>query len=87
MQHRLNDVVADSGIQDGSYMQSLTSSFSNHLTASRSDNTCKSYSNGFKKWQSFITAQGHCALPAHPVHVALSAWPRSGDPFILNDVI
>ena len=71
MQHRLKDVVADSGIEEGSYLQSLTSSFSNHVTASRSDNTCKSYSNGFKKWQSFITAQGHCALPAHPVHVAL----------------
>ncbi|KAK3093741.1 hypothetical protein FSP39_019543 [Pinctada imbricata] len=39
--------------------------------ARSSENTCKSYSNGFKKWQRFISAQGHSALPAHPVHIAL----------------
>ena len=52
-------------------MHTLSESLSGHLTTSRSDNTCKSYTNGFKKWQRFITAQGHSALPAHPVHVAL----------------
>ncbi|KAK3107576.1 hypothetical protein FSP39_017560 [Pinctada imbricata] len=42
-----------------------------HLLCSRSENTCKSYSNGFKKWQRVISVQGHSALPAHPVHIAL----------------
>ena len=69
--NRIQSVVNDSGVPEGSYMHTLSENLSGHLTTSRSDNTCKSYTNGFKKWQRFITAQGHPALPAHPVHVAL----------------
>ena len=64
-------MVTDSGVEEGTYLHSLTGSMSGHLLCSRSENTCKSYSNGFKKWQRFISAQGHSALPAHPVHIAL----------------
>ena len=38
---------------------------------SKSENTNKSYFNAFKRWETFITAQGHSALPASPIHVAL----------------
>ncbi|KAK3084634.1 hypothetical protein FSP39_016613 [Pinctada imbricata] len=67
----LHDVVEDSGVVEGSYLHSLAGNMCDHLLCSRSENTCKSYSNGFKKWQRFISAQGHSALPAHPVHIAL----------------
>ena len=71
LNEHLQNVVVDSGVEEGSFLHSLTGNMSDHLMCSRSENTCKSYSNGFKKWQRFICAQGHSALPTHPVHVAL----------------
>ncbi|KAK3106420.1 hypothetical protein FSP39_019597 [Pinctada imbricata] len=67
----MHNVAADSGVLEGSYLDNLTHSMGLHLKASRSDNTCKNYSSGFKRWERFISSQGHCALPGNPVHVAL----------------
>ncbi|KAK3093085.1 hypothetical protein FSP39_010888 [Pinctada imbricata] len=41
------------------------------MLASKSDNTSKSYFNGFRRWENFIHAQVHESIPAHPVLVAL----------------
>ena len=44
------------------------------LKVSRSSNTCASYSNGFKRWNSWVLSNGFNskeALPAKPFHVAL----------------
>lgn len=39
--------------------------------ASKSDNTNAKYFAYFRKWEKFILAQGGCAIPASPIHVAL----------------
>ena len=38
---------------------------------SRSDRTTSTYYSSFKKWESFINAEGGTAIPAEPIHVAL----------------
>ena len=44
---------------------------SSWILSSKSENTTRSYFSAFKRWEIFITAQGHSALPASPIHVAL----------------
>lgn len=67
----IESAVTGSGISDGSYLQHLSGNMAKYLMESKSDNTAKSYFYGFKKWERFIQEQGHSALPANPVHVAL----------------
>ena len=63
--------VEASGIGPRSSLHNLASKMSNFLLQSKSDNTVKSYYSAFKRWHDFISAKGHCALPAQPIHVAL----------------
>lgn len=60
-----------SGLDDNSYMFQLYPKMCELLIESRADNTVKSYFNSFKRWERFISSQGHDALPAQPIHVAL----------------
>lgn len=41
------------------------------ILSSKSDNTNWTYFNSFKRWRNLIKSQGHSALPANPIHVAL----------------
>lgn len=41
------------------------------ISSSKSDNINWTYFNSFKRWRNFIKSQGHSALPANPIHVAL----------------
>lgn len=59
------------GVEPGSYMADLCPYLSSWILSSKSDNTNKSYFNAFKRWEKFIKVQGHSALPASPMHVAL----------------
>lgn len=63
--------IKESGIEEDTYLYKLYPKMCELLISSKSDNTVKSYFNSFKRWQSFIYLQGHNALPAQPVHVAL----------------
>ena len=53
------------------HLFSLAKSMANHLLQSRSDATVSKYYGAFKRWKTFITAEGGQPLPAEPVHVAL----------------
>ncbi|XP_062611724.1 uncharacterized protein LOC134273549 [Saccostrea cucullata] len=59
------------GVEPGSYMADLCPYLSSWILSSKSNNTNKSYFNAFKRWENFIKVQGHSALPASPMHVAL----------------
>ncbi|KAK3102573.1 hypothetical protein FSP39_012299 [Pinctada imbricata] len=71
LKKHVDDQLESSGVAKGTYLHSLSSSLSEHLVHSRSDNTSKTYLSGFRRWENFIEPQGFSALPAHPVHVAL----------------
>ena len=71
LNHFVDDAIQDSGVETGSYLYSLYPKMCELLMKSKSDNTVKSYFYAFKRWEHFITQQGHNALPAQPVHVAL----------------
>uniref|UniRef100_K1QMW3 Integrase/recombinase xerD-like protein n=1 Tax=Magallana gigas TaxID=29159 RepID=K1QMW3_MAGGI len=59
------------GVEPGSYLSELCPSLSDWILSSKSDNTNRSYFNAYRRWEVFIKAQGHSALPASPIHVAL----------------
>ena len=63
--------VLDSGVSPGSYLDDLCPYMSILILSSKSDNTNRSYFNSFQRWENFIKPQGHSALPANPIHVAL----------------
>lgn len=67
----VEEACKDSGIKNDSYIYKLYPKMCELLINSRSDNTVNSYFNSFKRWERFIISQGHNALPAQPVHVAL----------------
>ncbi|VDI79474.1 Hypothetical predicted protein [Mytilus galloprovincialis] len=71
LDNTVKEAVQDSGIEVGSYMYELYPKMCELLINSKSDNTVKSYFNSYKRWERFITLQGHKSLPAQPVHVAL----------------
>ncbi|VDI73324.1 Hypothetical predicted protein [Mytilus galloprovincialis] len=71
LDNTVKETVQDSGIEVGSYMYELYPKMCELLINSKSDNTVKSYFNSYKRWERFITLQGHKSLPAQPVHVAL----------------
>ncbi|XP_063414138.1 integrase/recombinase xerD homolog [Mytilus trossulus] len=71
LDNTVKEAVHDSGIEVGSYMYELYPKMCELLINSKSDNTVKSYFNSYKRWERFITLQGHKSLPAQPVHVAL----------------
>lgn len=41
------------------------------ILSSKSDNANCTYFSSFKRWRNVIKSQGHSALPANPIHVAL----------------
>lgn len=55
----------------GSYLEDLCPRLSYYLLSSKSDSTNITYFNAFNRWKTFINSQGHCALPASSIHVAL----------------
>ena len=67
----VREALEDNGVETGSHLYSLYPKMCELLLSSKSDGTVKSYFNAFRRWERFITAQGHKALPAQPVHVAL----------------
>ncbi|XP_071153484.1 uncharacterized protein [Mytilus edulis] len=71
LDNTVKEAVQNSGIEVGSYMYELYPNMCELLINSKSDNTVKSYFNSYKRWERFITLQGHKSLPAQPVHVAL----------------
>ena len=66
----INDEVKASGVST-SKMLELADSLASHLVESRSDGTTNKYYSSFKRWESFISAEGGTAIPAEPIHVAL----------------
>lgn len=67
----VEEACQDSGVEIDSYMYKLYPKMCELLISCKSDNTVKSYFNAFKRWERFIISQGHVALPAQSVHVAL----------------
>lgn len=59
------------GVHSGSYLEDLCPRLSYYLLSSKSDNTNTNYFNAFNRWKTFINSQGHGALPASAIHVAL----------------
>lgn len=55
------------GVEPGSYLSELCPSLSDWILSSKSDNTNRSYFNAYRRWEDFIKAQGHSALPASPI--------------------
>ena len=49
----------------------LTDTMARQLIGARSDGTTSKYFGAFKRWESFILAEGGKALPGEPIHVAL----------------
>ena len=56
-------------ILPGDYLAEVCPFISRWILSSKSENTTKSYFNAFKRWENFLTAQGHSALPASPIQV------------------
>lgn len=71
LQERVRNVALDSGVKPGSYLDDLCPHMSVLILSSKSDSTNRTYFNALKRWENFIKLQGHSALPANPIHVAL----------------
>ena len=71
LQERVRNVALDSGVKPGSYLDDLCPHMSVLILSSKSDSTNRTYFNALKRWENFIKSQGHSALPANPIHVAL----------------
>lgn len=59
------------GVEPENYLAELCPSLSDWILSSKNDNTNRSYFNAYRRWEVFIKAQGHSALPASPIHLAL----------------
>lgn len=58
--------LQEAGCDDLSKVDSMCS----HLLNSKSVNTNKKYSSGFKRWKTYCKSKGYCDLPARPILVA-----------------
>ena len=71
LQKSLKELAKENGVKEGSYLEDLCPKLAVYLLSSKSASTNTAYYNSFSRWKVFINAQGHCALPANPIHVAL----------------
>lgn len=62
--------VDTAGVRSDAFDE-LSSKMADAIVKSKSKNTNDKYFHYFKKWESFIKANGGSALPASPIHIAL----------------